>query len=107
MAETDKKKPSDTGKTEAPKAEAKTGSSKLIPIITIAIVAIFCFGGGYVLARIFFSGPASAHAASAPETVPAKEHSSEKPKEKEHGKEKSAPKEHTKSSSENAASWSC
>jgi flagellar basal body-associated protein FliL len=104
MAETDSKTQTENTKTQETKNEAKPAGSKLMSIIIIAVVAIVCLVGGYVIGRMILSGPASAHAASVPEAAPAKEPAAQKSKESE--KEKPASKEHSKTMSDGTMPWS-
>lgn len=108
MADTENKTQTENTKTENSKTETKPAGSKLTAIVVIAIVAILCLGGGYMIGRLFLSGPASAHAASVPQAAPPKEASAEKPKEKtkEKPKEKASSKEHAKTTSDGTTPWS-
>jgi flagellar basal body-associated protein FliL len=105
MANTEGKKQTEDTKAQEPRSEPKPAGSKLMSIIIIAVVAIACLGGGYVIGRIILSGPASAHAASGPETTPAKESAAQKSKETEKEKTAAKEKEHSKTVPDGSAPW--
>jgi flagellar basal body-associated protein FliL len=108
VADTNSKTQTENTKTENSKSEAKSAGSKIVPILIIMIVMMLCLVGGYMIGRLLLVGPASAHAASAAETTPAKEVSAEKlpEKGKEKPKEKSLSKEQAKTVSDGTALWS-
>lgn len=94
MADTDNKAEAEI-KTEEKKIETKSGS-KLVSIIMITVVVVVCLAGGFVIGRMFLSGPASAKAASNTEEIAAKETHGEKSEENQKNKSKEAEKTDSK-----------
>ena len=88
MADTDNKAQAETTKSEEKKIDTKPAGSKLMPIIMIAVVVIVCLGGGFMIGRMFLSGPASAKAASTTEETACQRNTRRKTKGKEKQKKK-------------------
>ena len=73
----------------------------------ITVVVVVCLAGGFVIGRMFLSGPASAKAASNTEEIAAKETHGEKSKENQKNKSKEGRKNRFERTCKNRYQMAC